>query len=136
MEVVAVAQIEVDDETDGYLEFAASLTGQTKGQVVAQLVARSRIKAAGEGSDSRPSVVKIYCDYAGYRTQALFHPGPGRIDIEDGSLAGSSFRTPSEAARAVVSSANPDVSPHRNGWSFWLIAANGKALQTIRNQHL
>ncbi|MDG4822472.1 hypothetical protein O7635_11485 [Asanoa sp. WMMD1127] len=127
-----MAQVEIDDETNSYLEFAANLTGQTKGQVVAQLVARSRLTTQPEAVDGSPSTVKIHCDYNGFRTKALFHRGPGRIEIEDGPLKGRAFRSPSEAAREVVRHYNPAVSPHRNGWVFWVVTATGKQLQTIR----
>jgi hypothetical protein len=45
------------------------------------------------------------------------------------------FRTPSEAARKVVAEINPGVSPHRNGWSFWVISATGAPLQAIRHRY-
>ena len=125
--------IEVDDETDGYLEFASSLTGLTKGQLIAQLVAKSRAGGAPE-TQGKPQAVNIHGDYLGHRTEAHFIPGPGRIDITSGPLAGRSFRTPSEAAREVVKSYNPDVSPHRNGWSFWVVSSTNAPLQTIRNR--
>ncbi|MFC0532499.1 hypothetical protein [Phytohabitans kaempferiae] len=130
-----MASIDIDDTTDQYLEFAANVGGVTKGQIVAQLVAaaRTRAKPPLESKESDQNAVAIHVDYDGHRTRAQFVPGPGRIEITDGPLAGMTFRTPSEAARAVVGHYKPTVSPHRNGWVFWIITANGEPLQSIRH---
>jgi hypothetical protein len=125
--------IEVDPETDRYLEFAARIAKISKGEVIARLI------GAEEGPASRtpsgPALgVPIHADYEGRRTHALFVPGPGRVEIVDGPLTGKTYRTPSEAAREVVHSSKPDVSPHRNGWTFWTISASSVPLQTIRYQ--
>ncbi|MFI0796750.1 hypothetical protein ACH4OY_29295 [Micromonospora rubida] len=130
--------IDIDDATDRYLAFAAGIAGLTKGQVVARLVAQAQ--AAAQASvepdtvDREPAAVRIYADYAGHRTYGAFVPGPGRIDITSGALAGRSFRTPSEAAREIVKHYNPEVSPHRNGWSFFYLVATGAPLQSLRGR--
>lgn len=129
-------QIEVDDATDGYLAFAAGVAGMTKGQVVARLVAQAQsavAPSAGE-EEAEPASVRVYADYAGHRTYASFIPGPGRIDITSGPLAGQSYRTPSQAAREIVKHYNPAVSPHRNGWGFFFVAATGAPLQSLRHR--
>lgn len=76
----------------------------------------------------------IHADYAGHRTRGVFVRGPGRIEITDGPLAGREFRTPSEAARAVVGEYKPEVNPHRNGWGFWAVSSTGAPLQSIRHR--
>lgn len=129
--------IEVDEATDKYLAFAASIAGLTKGEVVARLVAQAQAASPPlpvEYTDEDVPSVRIYADYAGHRTYASFVPGPGRIEITSGPLAGRTFRTPSQAAREIVSHYNPDVSPHRNGWSFFLLASTGAPLQTLRHR--
>lgn len=129
--------IDIDDATDRYLAFAASIAGLTKGEVVARLVAQAQLESppsSADPSDEDPPAVRIYADYAGHRTYATFVPGPGRIEITSGPLSGRTFRTPSQAAREIVSHYNPDVSPHRNGWSFFLLASNGAPLQTLRHR--
>jgi hypothetical protein len=134
----SMATIEVDAITDQYLEFAAGVAGISKGEVVAQLVARVRQTQAASATQSVPSQpepVPIHADYAGHRTHGVFHPGPGRIEITTGDLAGQSYQTPSAAARAVVGLYKPGVSPHRNGWAFWSVSADGNPLQTIRYRH-
>ncbi|OZV79747.1 hypothetical protein CA850_16905 [Micromonospora echinospora] len=128
-------QIDVDEETDSYLAFAAALAGLTKGQVVARLVKQVQGAAAlSGGAETEPASVRIYADYAGHRTFGLFVPGPGRIEITSGPLEGETFRTPSEAAREIVKHYNPGVSPHRNGWGFFFVAANGAPLQSLRHK--
>ncbi|MGN9911104.1 hypothetical protein ACTMTJ_26465 [Phytohabitans sp. LJ34] len=130
-----MATVDIDDTTDQYLEFAANVGGVTKGQIVAQLVAaaRTRVEPPAGPKRSNQNGVAIHADYDGHRTRARFIPGPGRIEITDGPLAGTTFRTPSEAARAVVGHYKPAVSPHRNGWVFWFVTANGEPLQSIRH---
>jgi hypothetical protein len=103
---------------------------------VARLVEQSRavIQGASADDDTEPASVRIHADYAGHRTFALFVPGPGRIEITSGPLAGRSFRTPSEAAREIVKHYNPEVSPHRNGWGFFVVSATGAQLQSLRHR--
>ncbi|WKU02738.1 hypothetical protein [Micromonospora sp. HUAS LYJ1] len=127
----------MDEATDKYLAFAASIAGLTKGEVVARLVLQAQAATAlplGDGGNEEPAAVRVYADYAGHRTYASFVPGPGRIDITSGPLAGQSFRTPSQAAREIVKHYNPEVSPHRNGWSFFFLAATGAPLQSLRHR--
>jgi hypothetical protein len=129
--------VDVDEATDKYLAFAASIAGLTKGEVVARLVLQAQAATAlplGEGDNEEPASVRVYADYAGHRTYASFVPGPGRIDITSGPLAGQSFRTPSQAAREIVRHYNPNVSPHRNGWSFFFLATTGAPLQSLRHR--
>lgn len=130
--VDALPNIEIDEATDEYLTFAARIAGLTKSQVVAQLVAQAKTSSDAQPPTSDRTVT-IHADYEGHRTSGRFFVGPSRIEITDGPLAGESFRTPSEAARAVVSHYKPSVSPHRNGWAFWIITASGNPLQTIRH---
>lgn len=130
-------QVEIDEETDRYLAFAAGLAGLTKGQVVARLVEQVQnagTGAAAGGSQTEPTSVRIYADYGGHRTFGTFVPGPGRIEITSGPMAGKAFRTPSEAAREIVKHYNPEVSPHRNGWGFFFVAATGAPLQSLRHR--
>ncbi|MEV0393104.1 hypothetical protein [Polymorphospora rubra] len=138
MEGETMPQVEIDEATDGYLDFAAGVAGLTKGQVVARLVEQARAASQAQATPAKdgaePAPVRIHADYAGQRTQAFFVPGPGRIEIVSGPLSGQVFRTPSEAARAIVMDARPDVSPARNGWTFFLVTATGQPLQTLRHR--
>lgn len=132
---VQVPSVDIDDTTDQYLEFAANVAGLAKGQIVALLVAAARTKAKPPVESMDRGGVAIHADYDGHRTRARFTPGPGRIEITDGPLAGTTYRTPSEAARAVVGHYKPTVSPHRNGWVFWIVTDTGEPLQSIRRSH-
>lgn len=126
--------ITVDAPTFDALTLAARLTGMTEGEVVARLVQKSQLAPdAPRSTDDAESGVPIFADYDGHRTNARYDPLTTRIDIVDGPLAGKSFKSPSSAARAVVSHYRPNVSPHRNGWSFWMLAdGSGRFLQQIR----
>lgn len=125
--------IDIDQETYDELRFASNLTGMGMGQIVAQLVAQSRTATeASDGSGRKPDVVPIHSFYEGHHTEALYYRRGGRIEILNGSLAGRTFKTPSEAAKEVVAHHNPDVSANRNGWTFWVITESKAPLQSIR----
>jgi hypothetical protein len=132
---VEMPNIEVDAETDRYLEFAARIAGLSKGAVVARLVGMYQTSRGDPTAvpEPEPRVVPIHADYEGHRTHANFVLGPGRIEVLSGPCTGTTYRTPSEAARAVVSAYKPDVSPHRNGWTFWIVTATGAPLQSLRH---
>jgi hypothetical protein len=125
--------IEIDAETDEFLSVAARVAAISKGQVVAQLVALAKAEPNPTSPAVRSSAaVTIHADYEGHRTSARYIRGPGRIEILDGPLADTSYKTPSEAAREVVKLYNPSVTANRNGWTFWSISESGDPLQTIR----
>lgn len=126
--------IEVDQETDDYLSFASQIAGLSKGQIVAQLVAQVRAgSAAGSKKDGKPDAVPIHSFYEGHLTEATYYRRGGRIEILTGSLAGRNFKTPSEAAKEVVTLLNPGVSSaNRNGWTFWVVTDTKAPLQSIR----
>ena len=124
--------IEVDQETDEYLNFAAKLAGVSKGQIVAQLIAQFRSTEGSGATSDKPEVVPIHSFYEGQHTEALYYRRGGRIEILTGSLAGRTFKTPSEAASKVVATLNPDVTANRNGWTFWVITQSKAPLQSIR----
>jgi hypothetical protein len=130
--------IEIDQQTDDYLSLAARVAGISKGQVVAQLIAFTRSGSADvdspRASQEAPGLrtVGIHADYEGHRTSAVFVRGLGRIDIIDGPLIGRSYKTPSEAAREIVATYNPNVTSNRNGWTFFVVSDTGAPLQTIR----
>lgn len=119
------------------LEFAARMSGRTAGEVVARLVAAASMPVSTPKEETERAEasegVGVYVVYAGHRTQGRYDPATRRIDITSGPLGGRSFKTPTGAARAVVSHYKPGVSPHRNGWSFWMLDdGSGRYLQSIR----
>lgn len=126
--------ITLDQPTFDAIDLAARLTGMTHGQVVARLVKQSKMPSdPGPARDGDDQTVSIFADYEGHRTSARFNRLTKRIDIVDGPLAGQSFKSPSSAARAVVAHYKPQVNPHRNGWSFWMLGdGSGNFLQSVR----
>jgi hypothetical protein len=131
------ASIEVDEQTYRSLEFAARISNITSGEVVARLVKAASIPQTAAATPTTPGTrgkVAVYGDYEGHRTHGSYDRDTSRIDISSGPLAGQSFKTPTGAARAVVSHYKPDVSPNRNGWSFWVLDdGSGRFLQSIRH---
>src|SRR5689334_20493942 len=123
--------IEVDPKTAEYLAYHAAVERISTGEAVARLVARV-LQMQPDTAGDPPEPVPIHADYAGERIRALFHPGPGGIEITTGDLAGTTYRTPSQAARAVVHSIREEVSANRSGWTFWMVTATGVPLQAIR----
>ena len=117
-----MAAIEVDDGTKRTVSFAARMAGVTEGEIVRRLIAASSpaVEEPGLGHAGQP----VFADYEGHRTRALYF-APARVEISDGPLRGRSFRTPSGAARAVVSHYNPGVNDNRNGWRFWQLDNGG-----------
>ncbi|MGQ4724899.1 hypothetical protein [Streptomyces tunisiensis] len=131
--------IEVDAQTYRYIEFAARMGNTTAGEVVARLVRTasvpSSVPADANGQDAKAErKVDVYADYEGHRTRGSYDRDTKRIDITSGPLAGQSFKTPTGAARAVVTHYKPGVNPNRNGWSFWLLDdGSGEFVQSIRH---
>ena len=127
--------IELDQTTYEAIDLAARITGMNHGQVVARLIQQSKVgpEPGAPSSDQEASSVEIHVDYEGHRTAALFRELTNRVDIVGGPLAGQSFKSPSSAARAVIALYKPDVSPQRNGWTFWVLSdGSGRFLQAIR----
>ena len=125
--------IQVSDTTYRALELAARLTGMTPGGVIERLVAQSAQEPTAPAVASNPEGVAVYADYNGERIKGVFDPVTTRIDITSGRVAGTKYKTPSAAARAVVESERPGVDSNRNGWTFWsLDDGSGRQLQAIR----
>lgn len=129
--------IDLDQSTYDAIDLAARITGMSHSQVVSRLV--QQCKVAPSRTEMAPDVenraIDIYVDYEGHRTTALFHQLTNRVDVVGGPLAGQSFKSPSSAARAVVAYYKPEVSPQRNGWTFWILGDGSRRfLQAIRNE--
>jgi negative regulator of replication initiation len=126
-----MAVVEVDESTKRTLAFAAQMAGVSEGEIVRRLVAASTARSSEPVEE--PEGIRIFADYAGHRTHALYF-APSRVEIIDGPLNGTSHRTPTGAARAVVRRYNSAVNDNRNGWGFWQIDQDGPRtwLQSIR----
>lgn len=129
-----MTSVDLDQATFEAIDTAARLTGMTHAGVIARLIQQTRVAAPAVNLVPVPDqTADIYADYEGHRTLARFDRQTNRVDILDGPLVGQSFKTPTGAARAVVGHYKPGVSPHRNGWSFWLLVDGSGALQSIRH---
>jgi hypothetical protein len=127
--------IEIDDGTLRSLEFAARMADTTVAQVVARLVAQASAPLPADAPSDRaaPAGVPVFADYEGHRTTGSYDPITKRVDITSGPLQGTSYKSPTGAARAVVGHYKPKVNPNRNGWSFWTLDnGTNELLQSIR----
>jgi hypothetical protein len=127
--------IDIDTTTYDAIDLAARLTSKSHGEVVTWLVKQNQLIPDHKSNDANPDgdAIKVYADYDGHRTHATFNRVTTRIDVTDGPLAGQHFKSPSSAARAVVAHYRPSVSPHRNGWSFWIVDETDQFLQSVRH---
>lgn len=76
--------------------------------------------------------IAVHATYQGQRVEGLFFPATKRLEVTSGQRAGRTYKSPSGAARAVITAINPHVTPNRDGWTFWIVAETGKLLQTLR----
>jgi hypothetical protein len=122
--------VQVDDKTGHTLQFAAKIANMSVGEVVARLVRDSALPTSPPSAAT--GRLAIHADYEGFRSNAYFEPTTERVEFVEGPLAGKSFKSPSGAARAVISHYKPEVDPNRNGWGFWIVSETGEWLQSVR----
>lgn len=125
-------RIELTDRDHERVVLLARAWEISEGEVVRRLLDRFVEPGISPGEEDDAEAVGIYADYEGTHVEAVYRPATKRVEITSGVLQGRSYRSPSGAAIGVVQALNPNVHPNRNGWSFWFIAENGQALQTIR----
>jgi hypothetical protein len=132
--------VNVDPATADELHRLAAKHSMTVASVIETLVElyADDPNWSGIASEAQPGrveasgVVAIHMMYLKARTEAVFEATSHRVRITSGPLAGQWFGTPSAAAVAVVTEANPTKSPSRNGWETWRISATGAKLQSLR----
>ncbi|MDW6059948.1 hypothetical protein SAZ11_20510 [Streptomyces sp. FXJ1.4098] len=83
------------------------------------------------GVSVEPGMVAVHARYAGHKVPGEYDPASEALVIPSGPAQGR-YKSPSGAATAVLQAYNPDVAPHRNGWSFWIVDATGARLQSLR----
>lgn len=113
--------IEIDEHTHLAIEFAAAMGKTTPGEIVARLVAAAGMPKPAS-TPTAAVTISVFADYAGHRTHGQYDPVTTRIDITTGPLAGSSYKSPSAAAGAVIHHFNPAVNPSRSGPAMWRLA--------------
>lgn len=131
-----MATISVPKPTHDRIELLARAWSVPEAAVIDRLLEEFQAGRADsrQNSEDRDASagVKIYADYQGVRTEALFDPVTHGVRLTSGPLAGQNWKSPSGAAVAVVRDANPGIRAERNGWGFWVVADTGEALQTLR----
>lgn len=125
--------VDLDEDVYRQVVLLARAWTTSESEVVRRLLDSFAMRGDADApAKASARAVSIYADYEGQHIEASYDPASRRVGIVSGPLAGRSFKSPSGAAIAVVQALNPNVHPNRNGWSFWFLSENGKALQTIR----
>lgn len=127
--------IDVDEETFEGVSLLADFAGVTRGEVVRRWLdaARERSVATATAKPEPRDGVPVHGTYMGERVAAMFDSVTHAVTIIDGPVPKGRFKSPTGAARAVISSLNRGrKSPHRNGWTFWRLDDGGGPLQDIR----
>jgi hypothetical protein len=94
----------------------------------------------GHGTSARDQEDKVHIHvlYYGQLAEGIYHPSTGLIDIFSGPADNATGLKPSPAARKVIRAVNQargaTGTGSRNGWSFWIVDATGKSLQSIRHK--
>ncbi len=131
--------IEVDDGVAATIEALSNAWAVPTADVVGRLLTTFLATTAPSTTTrSQPSAATatghdVFCLYAGTRVHGHFDTATETLTITDGTLAGQTFRSPSEAARAVVNALKPGVNANRNGWTFWRVT-NGDLLDVLRTR--
>jgi len=127
--------VDVDEVTLRAIEFAARMSGTSPSSVVKRLVEQASTPSSTPSANraSPSDAVELFARYEGHKTEAWYYPETARVEITSGPLAGTSYKTPTAAARAVVGHFKPAVNSNRNGWSFWVLNdGTARPLQSIR----
>lgn len=129
--------IEVSDRTAAEVALLGKAWRIADGEVVNRLLEEFRrggnaLTTASPTGAGALQPVAVHAVYRGARVEGQFDPLLSTLEITGGPVPKGKFKTPSAAAIRVISTLHPEVNPNRNGWSFWVITATGKRLQTIR----
>jgi hypothetical protein len=127
--------VELDEETHSMVRFAARVFGVSEAEVIARFVAEY---AGRDATANRPEhdpwhPVAVYGDYDGRHVEGLYLPATKRLTVTGDPLPGARFKSPSGAARAVVTALKPERSAAQtNGWRFWRLADTDERLEVLR----
>jgi hypothetical protein len=79
--------------------------------------------------------VPVHVVYRETQVTGEFLPATHRVKITSGPLAGTKYKSPSGAARAVVAALNPGrAQAQGNGWKFWWVTDHGVRLDVYRKK--
>lgn len=128
-----MGRVDLDDETHALVRYGARLLNVTEAEFVARAV-----RALGDAGERPPDrdpwePVDVFAEYEDRRVDGQYVPATKRLTVTSEPLAGTTFRSPSAAARGVVGALNPArVATQTNGWRFWRVAATGQRLSVLR----
>jgi hypothetical protein len=129
-----VEAIQVDSTTFRELSLIAKTGGLTLGQAVAFLIEQfHQTSTSADATQASPTGIPVYSTYQGQRVEGVFDAATGGLTVTSPPLPGKWFRSPSGAAKAVVASLKPGVTPNRSGYDFWFVASTGKTLASVRS---
>lgn len=140
-------QIEIGDGTYSKLEFGARVAGLTISELVDRLVDAPISPTVTDAKSGGPTAavsvtpheVAVFVDYQGQHVEGFLDVGTDRLRITDGpsSLVGRSFKSPTQAAVAVVKVVNPGrARPETNGWKFWRDPVTDKIIHLVHRTRM
>lgn len=122
--------IRLQPEIHQQVELLARALGITTSETIAHLL-HLYAQPAPETPAPTNTHIPVYAIYQRSRIEGKFDRSTGALHIPTGPGAGQ-YKTPSGAARAVITSLRPQVSPIRTGWTFWRLAETGAYLAVLR----
>ncbi|MFD3910089.1 hypothetical protein [Streptomyces sp. NPDC058603] len=126
----APQHIHVEPEIHQQVALLARALGITAGETIAHLL-HLYAQPAPETPARTNTLAPVYAIYQRRRIEGHFDRSTGALNIPTGPGAGQ-YKTPSGAARAVITALRPQVSPIRTGWTFWRLAETGAHLEVLR----
>jgi hypothetical protein len=124
-----VPQIAVDEDVFRYIMDISEAAGVSPSTVI-----RRKFKVPDfVDRPMGPEWLKVYMAYKGTAVTGELNVKSKELLVKDGSHAGRRFKTPSEAAVAVISSLNPALeNPSINGWKTWRLTDDDKLIDVLR----
>lgn len=128
--------IVIDPSSPTYreIQLLAAAWGVSAADAVAVLLDHYYTNVATASAPDGDANVAIHAIYRGTRVEGHFHRSTRVITIATAPWAGQRFTTPSAARKAVVAALNPSISPMGSGWTFWIVTATGRRLESIRHR--
>jgi hypothetical protein len=126
-------EVVLDPTTYTQVNLLSRAWGVTPGEAVRRLVEHFQQPptAADAPLPLDAQAVPVHALYEGTRIPGLYYREARSLTITAGPAAGH-YKSPSGAATAVLQALNPAVKPNRNGWTFWVLDADGAFLQSVR----
>lgn len=128
-----VSNIEVSAEAHARIRLLQAAWHATEAAVIDRLLdAFAQPQPASADQLRDQNELEVRASYEGHFIKGTFDKRTHSLRIDEGPLAGQSFKSPSGAAMAIVRQVKPDVHSNRNGWTFWTVTDTGYPLQSVR----